>query len=161
MSATPDRGAAVKAFLRTAAPAALLLGFFIISVSGDVYDVTSPPQFTYHVLLRKLYALAAFTLTGAAVVPWFSPRYRPLKTALAITIFSAAIEIAQRFAGSHESWRWNAFDILSGALGGFIGGLLWDWAACRFMAPFRQQQPIESRRARPPGASLLRWPDRR
>lgn len=74
--------------------------------------------------LRKAYSLAAFTVTGFFLA--MAQRKAPgdpsvLRVATLVALFSAAIEIAQRFAGSHESLTSNAVDVGFGAAGGALG----------------------------------------
>jgi len=101
--------------------AAVLALVILTALSDDVYGASLPASLPHHTILRKLYALAAFTLAGAIVAPLFSPRARILKAALAIALLSAGIELGQRALGSGEWWRWMAFDVASGALGGYLG----------------------------------------
>jgi VanZ family protein len=92
---------------------------FTIALRGDVYDLTSPPQFPWHVLLRKAYSVVAFAIVG-----WGYANLRRgvswIDAALAIALYSGAIEIAQWFVGN-EPLRWNLFDVACGALGGALG----------------------------------------
>ena len=108
-----------------AATSAAMLGIIILTaMSDDVYGATLPASLPHHTILRKIYALAAFAVAGAIVAPLFSPRARTLKAVVAIALLSAVIEIGQRLLGSGEWWRWMAFDVASGAVGGFIGAFI-------------------------------------
>jgi hypothetical protein len=76
---------------------------------------------TPQVILRKVYALVAFTLIGFVVHEALPPARRPaLRAALVVGAFSALIEVLQKLHHAHEGLASNAFDILSGALGGWL-----------------------------------------
>jgi hypothetical protein len=88
--------------------------------------LTSPSYLSWHVLLRKSYSVIAFAIVGItlgrAALEW----KRPLSLAgyaLAVALFSAAIEVGQKLAGSNEGLAWNAFDTGCGALGGALAYL--------------------------------------
>ena len=77
--------------------------------------------FALHVVLRKLYSIAAFTVLGFVVDRALPRSRRPaLRAALVVAAFSAAIEIAQKARGAHEGLLSNAFDVACGALGGWL-----------------------------------------
>ena len=100
--------------------------FFALALSDAVYEATSPSYLSWHVALRKTYSIIAFTIVGAALGRAALEWKRPLsfaQTALAVALFSAAIEIGQFAMGSHEGWRWNLFDVGCGALGGAVAWL--------------------------------------
>lgn len=100
-------------------------GFFALALSDTVYDVASPSGLPHHVIVRKLYSLACFALLGFLLsrsLPASRWSWAIARTALAIGVYSAFVEIGQRFAGSHESLKWNAVDIIMGLLGGGVGG---------------------------------------
>lgn len=107
---------------------------FVIACRQDVYLLTSPPSFEWHVLLRKTYSVVAFALVGyllrRALVE--NGRVHLASTCtLGIALYSGLIEVGQFVAGSQEGLFWNAFDVLCGALGGAV-------AVCDrllFMAP--------------------------
>jgi hypothetical protein len=105
----------------TVAIAALL---FAAAVSHAVYEATSPVSFTWHVVLRKAYSVAAFTLVGFLLRRALAENAVETRTSLVciacVAAYSGAIEIGQYLHGSHEGLRWNAFDVACGALGGGI-----------------------------------------
>jgi hypothetical protein len=112
--------------LWTLIAAAVIAFFFAIALSDVVYELTSPSYLSWHVLLRKSYSVIAFAIVGItlgrAALEW----KRPLSLAgyaLAVALFSAAIEVGQKLAGSNEGFAWNAFDTGCGALGGAIAYL--------------------------------------
>jgi hypothetical protein len=95
---------------------------FWLATSETVYELTSPPDLSWHVLLRKAYSIGAFALVGFTTDKALGPSARPaLRAALVVAAYSGAIEIAQAWGGSHEGLRWNAFDVLCGAVGGWLG----------------------------------------
>ncbi len=99
---------------------------FVAALSSDLYNATSPPQLSWHVVLRKVYSIVAFTLVGylferAAAERGYATR--AFAATLAVAVYSGAIEVGQFFAGSHEGLVWNAIDVVCGAVGGAIGTL--------------------------------------
>ncbi len=95
---------------------------FWAATSNEVYDVTSPPGLSFHVLLRKTYSIAAFALVGFTADKALGPSARAgLRAALVVAAYSAAIEVAQAVRGSHEGVAWNVVDVLCGAAGGWLG----------------------------------------
>jgi hypothetical protein len=101
--------------------------FFALALSDAVYEATSPSYLSWHVALRKTYSIIAFTIVGFTLAKAAREWQRPLSlpgTAFAVALFSAAIEIGQKFSGSHEGFAWNAFDTACGALGGTLAWLL-------------------------------------
>jgi predicted membrane-bound mannosyltransferase len=95
---------------------------FWAATSNEVYDVTSPPRLTFHVLLRKTYSIVAFALVGFTADKALGPSTKAaLRGALAVAAYSAAIEVVQAARGSHEGVAWNAVDVLCGAAGGWLG----------------------------------------
>lgn len=95
---------------------------FWAATSNEVYDVTSPPALSFHVLLRKTYSIAAFALVGFTADKALGPSVRAaLRGALVVAAYSAAIEMAQAVRGSHEGIAWNVVDVLCGAAGGWLG----------------------------------------
>jgi hypothetical protein len=95
---------------------------FWAATSDEVYDATSPPTLSWHVLLRKAYSIAAFALVGFSADKALGPSARPLlRAALLVAAYSGAIETAQAWQGSHEGMLWNAADVACGALGGVLG----------------------------------------
>jgi hypothetical protein len=104
--------------------AALLIAaaLFWAATSDEVYDATSPPTLSWHVLLRKAYSIAAFALVGFSADKALGPSARPLlRAALLVAAYSAAIEVAQAWHASQEGVWWNAVDVLCGAAGGALG----------------------------------------
>ncbi|MBV9648207.1 MAG: hypothetical protein JO043_12130 [Candidatus Eremiobacteraeota bacterium] len=104
--------------------------FFVLALSQQVYDVTSPASWSWHVAVRKLYSIGAFTLVGYALrrALWERGiRYAPWLTALLVGGYSALIEVAQAAMGSREGFAWNAVDIACGAVGGFLAEALARW----------------------------------
>ena len=99
-----------------AVPALVL---FALALSGDVYVATSPPAFSAHVLLRKVYSIVAFAIVGAAY-SYARRGAAPSDAAFAIALYSGAIEIGQWFT-SDEELAWNLVDVACGAVGGALG----------------------------------------
>lgn len=93
-------------------------GFFVLALRGDVYEATSPHGLGWHVALRKAYSVGAFALVGAAYA--FARRCTVGESALAIALYSGAIEIGQWFT-SDEELTWNLVDVTCGGLGGALG----------------------------------------
>ena len=77
-------------------------------------------------VLRKTYSVVAFAIVGFFVAPLVRRPYRLRGDAAVVAGFSGLIEVAQVFAGSHEGYVSNAFDVLCGALGGLLGALAWN-----------------------------------
>lgn len=97
---------------------------FWAATSNEVYDLTSPPALSWHVLLRKAYSVVAFAVVGLTAEKALGVSRRSvLRATLLIALYSAAIEVVQWIDGSHEGLRWNAFDVLCGAVGGALGAL--------------------------------------
>jgi hypothetical protein len=95
---------------------------FWAATSNEVYDITSPERFSFHVLLRKAYSIAAFALVGLTADRALGGTARAtLRGALLVGAYSAAIEFVQARHGSHEGVAWNAVDVLCGAAGGWLG----------------------------------------
>lgn len=92
-----------------------------MAISSDVYEVASPRSLTYHILLRKVESVAAFSVVALALAWCLGPRRR-LGTILVggLAAYSALIEVAQRLMGSHETNWESLFDVACGALGGLI-----------------------------------------
>ena len=100
--------------------AAVLL---VVAVSHSVYELTSPVWFEWHILLRKVYSIGAFTLVAYALRRALVENGRTsvvLPCILWVAAYSAAIEVLQFAYGSHEGLVWNAIDTLCGALGGAL-----------------------------------------
>jgi hypothetical protein len=103
------------------------LALYILAINDEVYILTSPPTFAWHILLRKTYSIGAFTLLGFLYAKLFRQHGRTtniLHTTIAIALYSAVIEVTQAFRGSHEGLSWHTFDIACGAVGGALGGIL-------------------------------------
>ena len=94
------------------------LVLFALALSDDVYNATSPPAFTGHVLLRKLYSVIAFACVGAAY-RYARRRSGVVETAATVGLYSGLIEIGQWFT-SEESLLWNLIDVGCGTLGGAL-----------------------------------------
>jgi hypothetical protein len=120
---------------------AVAAGFFVLALSGEAYHETSPAHvaatifgsgagrlgdplgISLHVVLRKLYSVAAFALVGFTADLALPPGRRSARRmALLVGAYSAAIEYAQYLRGSEEGRWWNAIDIACGAIGGWIAG---------------------------------------
>jgi hypothetical protein len=102
--------------------AATAIVFFLIALNGDIYNLTSPPLLSFHVLLRKSYSIVAFALVGAVFV-WASGA--SLRTAsVVVALYSAAIELGQHFTYGREPFSWNVIDVVCGAIGGALGALI-------------------------------------
>lgn len=99
---------------------------FAVSVSGRVYDLTSPVTMPHHELARKTYAVLAFALLGYALER-SQPRrlHGVLAAGIALAIYSYAIEIAQIVIDrSTETFADHAFDVASGLAGGALGAFI-------------------------------------
>jgi hypothetical protein len=97
--------------------------FFLLALSNDVYELTSPPEFgVAHVLLRKLYSVGAFAIVGVAYA-YARRRSGIVEAAAAVGLYSGLIEIAQWFT-THEPLRWNLIDVGCGIVGGALAGAL-------------------------------------
>jgi hypothetical protein len=95
---------------------------FWAATSNEVYDLTSPPALSFHIVLRKTYSIVAFALVGFTADKALGPSARAaLRAALAVAAYSAAIEVVQAARGSHEGVVWNGIDVLCGAAGGWLG----------------------------------------
>ena len=96
-------------------------GMFVAAINGDIYNATSPPALAWHLVLRKLYSVIAFAAVGAAYAQARGGA-RTLDAAIAIALYSGAIEIGQWFVAV-EPLRWNVGDVLFGAAGGALGAV--------------------------------------
>jgi hypothetical protein len=113
--------------------------FFIVALSADVYEDTSPAHLasrlfgggtarfgrpfgiSLHIVVRKFYSVVAFAIVGWTAQRALPPSARPaLRMTLLVGLYSAAIEYGQWREGSTEGLRWNAFDVACGALGGYL-----------------------------------------
>jgi hypothetical protein len=117
---SPESSGARKFWIAAAVAVAAVL--FWAATNNAVYEVTSPGWFSWHVVLRKSYSIAAFALVGFIWDKALGPTARAgPRAALAVAAYSAAIEIAQAVRGSQEGIAWNAADVLCGAAGGWLG----------------------------------------
>jgi hypothetical protein len=108
----------------TIAACAIALFFFVLSLNAEVYEFTSPSTWSWHIAVRKIYSIVAFSIVGYAARRAFDEQHirrLPWVTMLTVALYSSAIEGAQAAMGSHEGLEWNAIDIACGALGGAIG----------------------------------------
>ena len=92
---------------------------YVLALSNNVYELTSPAALPFHVVFRKLYSLIAFALLGYLVNRAYDQSM--WSTAIWVAIFSASIEAGQDLGGSTQGPAWNAFDTLCGAVGGAAG----------------------------------------
>lgn len=105
----------------------LAIVFFALALSNAVYELTSPFALSWHVLLRKVYSIVAFSLVGYTARRAFDEHgisRSPLVAIGAVAAYSGLIEIGQALLGSHEGLLWNAVDVVCGAIGGLIGDVL-------------------------------------
>ncbi|HEV8022698.1 MAG TPA: hypothetical protein VGP41_15600 [Candidatus Lustribacter sp.] len=104
--------------------AALVL--YVISLSGEAYDLTSPVSLPHHELVRKIYAVLAFALLGFVLERSRVRRvHGVLGAGIALTAYSYAIELGQiAFAHSTETFAEHSFDVASGLVGGALGALV-------------------------------------
>ncbi|MBV9737814.1 MAG: hypothetical protein JO177_06540 [Candidatus Eremiobacteraeota bacterium] len=106
----------------------LVAGFLCAATAREVYQATSPHSLIAHVWFRKLYSIIAFAIVGAIAARVLRAIPYPRRIALSSIVvagYSALIEVAQKFHGSTESWRWNLFDVGCGLIGGAIGAALY------------------------------------
>ncbi len=107
---------------------------FAVALSNEAYEATSPSSFAWHVLLRKTYSVGAFALVGYLLRRALQEHGRndAFPTCIwGVAAYSAVIEIGQDLTGSHEGFISNAFDVLCGALGGFVAVADLAWKAIR------------------------------
>jgi hypothetical protein len=102
--------------------AVLAVGFFVVANNGDVYNLTSPPSLTWHVLLRKIYSIVAFTIIGVSFI-WASGASLR-SSVVVVALYSAVIELGQHFTYGKEPFSWNVIDVICGAAGGAIAGVI-------------------------------------
>jgi len=115
------------------------VAFFVIALRADVYEDTSPAHLatrlfggsmsrfgrpfgiSLHIIVRKLYSVAAFAIVGWTAQRALPPASRPaLRMTLLVGLYSAAIEYGQWREGSTEGLGWNTFDVACGAVGGYL-----------------------------------------
>jgi hypothetical protein len=99
---------------------------FATSISGRIYDLTSPVGMPHHELARKTYAVLAFALLGFALERSQLRRANGVVAAgVALALYSWAIEIAQIFIDrSTETFADHSFDVASGLVGGALGAFI-------------------------------------
>ena len=101
----------------------LVLAFYLLALNSDFYQLTSPIELSWHVTLRKIFSVGAFTVVAFLIRKTLAER-GIAGSAIAVVIggalFSGAIEIGQYRNGSTEGFGWNAIDVGCGALGGAI-----------------------------------------
>jgi predicted membrane-bound mannosyltransferase len=98
---------------------------FWAATSNELYEITSPPVLSFHVVLRKAYSIAAFALVGFTADKALGSSTRgPLRAALLVAAYSGAIEVVQAVRNSTEGPVWNAVDVACGAAGGWLGVVL-------------------------------------
>ncbi|MHB8146343.1 MAG: hypothetical protein ACYDGM_03650, partial [Vulcanimicrobiaceae bacterium] len=117
----------LKHFARIYVAAVVVITLAVIlfsSLNDDFYQATSPVWIPHHVIMRKILSIAAFSLGGYVIATAFSQRRPIARATICIALLSAAIEVLQHIDGSTETFALNAFDVLCGAIGGFIGGLV-------------------------------------
>jgi hypothetical protein len=115
---------------------------YAVSVSGRVYNATSPITMPHHELLRKTYAVLAFALLGFALERSKVRRIQGVLAAgIVLGIYSYAIELGQIFLKhSNETFAEHAFDVVSGLAGGALGAFI----ALLITAPAMRARRIEA-----------------
>jgi hypothetical protein len=101
--------------------------FFVIAISHEIYEATSPSWLSWHVALRKAYSIVAFTIVGYLFRQALAENGKPsppVTLIAGVALYSAAIEVAQFLHGSKEGLGWNAVDTACGALGGALSTLV-------------------------------------
>ncbi len=119
----PDETARRQPALWWTLTIAVALGLFIIALSDEVYNLTTPPG-PFRILVRKSYSVVAFALVGYLLSRALDASGRPasaLTVAGAVGIYSLAIEIGQDIGGSQEGLIFNAIDVVCGLIGGYLG----------------------------------------
>lgn len=97
-----------------------------VSISGGAYELTTPVGMAHHILLRKIYAVGAFTLLGFLAERSRIPRLRGVIGAgILLTLYSWAIEFGQiYFDHTDETFAEHTFDVASGLAGGALGAFV-------------------------------------
>jgi len=97
-----------------------------VSISGEAYDATTPLDMPHHILLRKIYAMGAFTLLGFLFERSRFGRARGVAAAaIAIGLYSYLIELGQIYIDqAFETFAEHGFDVASGVVGGALGALV-------------------------------------
>jgi hypothetical protein len=119
----PDETARRQPALWWTLTIAVALGLFIIALSDEVYNLTSPPG-PLRILIRKSYSVVAFALVGYLLSRALGASGRPasaLTVASTVGLYSLAIEIGQTIGGSQEGLVLNAIDVVCGIIGGYLG----------------------------------------
>ena len=120
-SLSHERNVPMKRWTIAALAAATAL--YVIACSDEIYKLTSPPAFSWHVALRKAYSVVAFALVGYLERRALLERGRTRVARdciVGVALYSAFIEVGQFVLGSKEGFGWNVFDTFCGALGGAI-----------------------------------------
>ena len=126
--------------------ALIAIGFFWLATRIDVDRATAPRSvahrllgqhtpyfrhpwwFSLHVLLRKVYSVVAFAIVAYAAEQALPATSRPRRRmAIAIAVYSAAIELVQHTIFRGETLIENGFDIACGGAGGYLGASIVDW----------------------------------
>jgi hypothetical protein len=115
---------------------------YAASMSGSVYEATSPATLPLHELLRKTYAVLAFALLGFALERSNLRRVHGILGAgIALGVYSYAIELGQIvIAHSTETFAEHSFDVASGLVGGALGAFL----ALLISAPAARARKVEA-----------------
>ncbi len=93
-------------------------------------------------VLRKLYSIVAFAVVGLFAAPLIRRDHRLRGTAVIVAGFSTVIEIVQKgTVAPGEPLRWELFDVACGALGGWLGALLWNGFSALRAGPDRAAPP--------------------
>lgn len=105
--------------------AACAVLLYAVALSNQAYEATSPSSLSFHVLLRKGYSIGAFALIGFLAARSRVKGIRGwIPVAIAIALYSTAIEIGQYAEGVREGLLSNGIDIACGFVGGAIGALV-------------------------------------
>jgi len=107
----------------------------IAAVDNKVYEATSPTSFDYHVILRKIYSIIAFSMVGYPAARARSLAGRsatPLVIGAFVAAYSGLIEVLQ-FAldPPYEGLVSSALDVAYGLAGGAFAA----WVAARVKWP--------------------------
>ena len=100
---------------------------YVAALNSDLYNLTSPPDFELHIVLRKLYSVGAFALVAFLIARALQEFGAPIDARGVIALgaaYSGAIEIGQFANGGTEGLGWNAFDVGCGALGGALAAFV-------------------------------------
>ncbi|MBC5799902.1 MAG: hypothetical protein GIX03_00080 [Candidatus Eremiobacteraeota bacterium] len=126
----------------TLAATLVACALYVLALRDDFYHLTSPTTLAWHVALRKLYSIIAFTVVGylgrRALIE--NGRDRVVMPCIAgVALYSALIEVGQYVLGSQEGLGWNAIDTLCGAVGGALA--VWDRLRSFTRQPIHVQPP--------------------